>query len=173
MTAALAVRGAFALLVLATVVSRLSDDPRRAIDMRDVVAGMLAGQGLESRLSSAGPGNALASVDIEVARCSGTVKIMPLGLTIAEEAWLSEAIDLKASKRFVYVEGQWPDVDRIGLRLEWLKHRVLAAVGMSRYETALSVLLLVGPPGCNLAEITDWRMMWDKGALRRIGLSPG
>jgi hypothetical protein len=173
MTAVVVVRAVFALLVLATVASRLSADPQLQYDMRAVVTSMLASQGFEPRLSPQGPGNALPSVDIDIARCGGTVKIMPLELTVPEWQWLSEAIDPKAAKRFVYLEGTWHDVDRIGMRLEWLRHRIPAMFGMGRYVTDSVALLLVGPPGCNLAEIVDWRMMWDRRALAQHRVPSG
>jgi hypothetical protein len=173
MTAVAVVRAVFALLVLAAAVSRLLADPQSEIDMRAVVSGMLARQGFEPRLSTQGPGNALASVDIDIAQCAGTLKIVPLELTVAEEPWLSEVLDPKAAKRFVYLEGTWHDVNRIGMRLEWLRHRVPAMLGMSRYIAHPWALLLVGPPGCNVAEIVDWRMMWDRRALAQHRLSPG
>jgi len=141
--------------------------------MRAVVSGMLAGQGFEPRLSPRGPGNALASVDIDIAQCAGTVKIMPLELTVAEESWLSEVLDPKATKRFVYLEGTWHDVDRIGMRFEWLRHRIAAMLGMGRYVTHPWALLLVGPPGCDVTEIVDWRMMWDRRALAQHRLTSG
>ena len=173
MMAVAVVRAVFALLVLAAAGSRLSADPQREIDMRAVVSGVLARQGFEPRLSPQGPGNALASVDIDIARCAGTVKIMPVELTVSEGPWLSEALDPKAAKRFVYLEGTWPDVDRIGMRLEWLRHRILAMLGMGRYITHPWALLLVGPPGCNVTEIVDWRVMWDRRALAQHRLSSG
>jgi hypothetical protein len=43
-------------------------------------------------------------------------------------------------------------------------------VGMSRYVAGPSALLLVGPPGCRVAEAFDWRMMWDAQALSELGL---
>jgi hypothetical protein len=101
------------------------------------------------------------------------VKIMPLELTVPEWQWLSEAIDPKAAKRFVYLEGTWHDVDRVGMRLEWLRHRIPAMFGMGRYVTDSVALLLVGPPGCNLTEIVDWRMMWDRRALAQHRVPSG
>jgi hypothetical protein len=173
MRVAAVVRITFALLVLATVVSRLSAEPARNIDMRAIVSGMLARQGFEPRLSPRGLGNALPTVDVDVAGCAGTVRIMLLELAVPEAAWLSEVLDPKASKRFVYLGGAWPEVDRIGMRLEWLKHRSLAMLGLGRYDTALPALLLVGPAGCDVAGIVDWRTMWDRQVLKQVGFSSG
>jgi hypothetical protein len=170
MTTLMALRAALAMLLLTTVTVRLWFPPPPAVDMRTAVGAILALKGFRPRLRQQGPGNALASVDIEVPGCDGIVQIMSLELTVWEGDWLREAIDPSASKRFVYLEGTWPDVDRMGMRLEWLKHKALSMVGMSRYVAGPSALLLVGPPGCRVAEAFDWRMMWDAQALSELGL---
>jgi hypothetical protein len=59
------------------------------------------------------------------------------------------------------------------MRLEWLRHRIPAMFGMGRYVTDSVALLLVGPPGCNLTEIVDWRMMWDRRALAQHRVPSG
>jgi hypothetical protein len=170
MIALMALRAALAMLLLATVAVRIWFPSPPAVDMRTAVSAILTLKGFQPRLSPQGPGNALASVDIDVPGCGGIVRIMPVQLTVWEGTWLREALDPSASKRFVYVDGTWPDVDRIGMRLVWFKHKALSLVGMSRYVAGPSALLLVGPPGCRVAEVADWRMMWDSQALSELGL---
>jgi hypothetical protein len=165
-----ALRGALLALLLATVAVKLWLPPSPAVDMRTAVSAILSLEGFRPRLSPQGPGSALESVDIEVPRCGGIVQVMPLRLAVWEGTWLREALDPRASRRFVYLDGAWPDVDRIGMRLEWLKHKALSVVGMSRYVAGPFALLLVGPPGCRVAEVVDWRMMWDRQALSQLGL---
>jgi hypothetical protein len=170
MTARCALRAAFLMLLAAAVAGKIWLAAAPPVNMLEVVDAVLSHEGYRSHLRAEGPNNQPFAVVVEAPGCSGPVTVRTIDLDYWEGAWLQQVLEPNASRRFVYMDGAWPTVSRIRLRLERLRHKVLALLGMSPYATELPPLLVLEPPGCHIASTIDWRLMWDRQMLSKLDL---
>jgi hypothetical protein len=161
-------RAAFTALLLATLASKAQTSPTAPTDILDIRAGItdaLARQGLAAREDKASQGHVFAgSILFDAPGCDRVVRVVPVSISLWEGPLLNEAIGSDDQKHFLYLDGTWLTEDRIGIRLEWLKHRSLAMLGLSRYIASPFVLLVVEPRGCDVVKTVDWRSVWEPRA---------
>jgi hypothetical protein len=157
---AVALRTAFAALLLATVISKMyAPNVDRALD-----AGVLAALALHGLSPHRGPseeGAALfPSIYFEAPGCDGVVQVMPIQLNLQEGPLLDGVGAPSYVRRFIYLDRTWQNPDRLGMRLVWLKYRALYMLGLSPYVPSTLALLVAQPNGCQAAEAIDWRSVW-------------
>ena len=51
------------------------------------------------------------------------------------------------------------------MRLTWLRHRALFTLGLGRFVTNKTGLLVASPPGCHIAPAIDWSLVWDRRTM--------
>jgi hypothetical protein len=170
MTARLAFRAAFLTLLAATVAGRIWVVLAPPVSMLAVVDAVLTHEGYRSHLRTEGADHQPFAVAVEAPGCSGPVTVRTIDLDYWEGAWVQEVLEPDASRRFVYMDGVWPTVSRVRLRLKRLRHKLLALLGVSPYVTAVPPLLVLEPSGCHVADAIDWRMIWDRHTLSKAGL---
>ena len=61
---------------------------------------------------------------------------------------------------FVYLDRKWSAANRFAVRKEWLKHRMLALLGLSPYVPMPVALQIVVPTDCRAADAIDWSRVW-------------
>ncbi len=158
---AAALRVTFAVLLLATVVSKVYT-PR--LDDRDLDPGVFAAvahYGLTPHRGPAEAGTALfPSIYFDAPGCDGAVKVVPIKLSLQEAPLLDSVGGPSYVRRFVYLGRTWDNLDRVGMRLEWLKHKSLYVLGLSPYAPTSSALVVAEPRGCHAAEAIDWSLVW-------------
>jgi hypothetical protein len=159
-------RAVFVALLLATLASKAQTSPTASIgvlDIRASIIDVLAGQGLAAREDQAGQGQVFAgSVLFHAPGCDREVRVVPVSISLWEGPLFDEVIGPDHAKHFRYLDGAWLTEDRIGIRLEWLKHRALAMFGLSRYIASPFVLLIAEPRGCDVVKTVDWRLVWER-----------
>ena len=158
---ATALRLTLAALLLATVISKVYT-PR--LDDRDLDPGVFAAvahYGLTPRRGPPEAGTALfPSIYFEAPGCDGAVKVVPIKLSLQEAPLLDSVGGPSYVRRFVYLGRTWDNLDRFGMRLEWLKHKSLFVLGLSSYAPTSSALLVAEPRGCHAVEAIDWSLVW-------------
>lgn len=158
-------RMALAVLLLATVVSKVYT-PR--LDDRDLDPGVfatVAHYGLTPRRGPAEAGSALfPAISFEAPGCSGAVQVVPIKLNLQEAPLLGSVGGPGYVRHFIYLGRTWHNLDRLGMRLEWLKHKSLSVLGLSPYAPTSSALMVAEPRGCHAAEAIDWSRVWRSGS---------
>lgn len=101
-------------------------------------------------------------VQFEVPGCDGSVEIRSIHINLQEAPMLKAVIKPNHMKQFAYLDQTWHSENRLGMRLTWLRHRLLSLLGLSRFVTGSEGLLIVSPPGCHAAEDIDWSLVWDR-----------
>jgi hypothetical protein len=161
-------RAAFVVLLVGTLAGKAQTSPTAGSEIPSVRAGVvdvLAGQGLAAREDKATQGHVFAgSILFDAPGCDREVRVVPVSISLWEAPLFREAIGPGHTKHFLYLDGTWLTEDRIGIRLEWLKHRALAMFGLSRYTTSSVVVLIVEPRGCEVVKSIDWRSIWEQPA---------
>ena len=161
-------RAIFALLIIATVASKLQASARRDPDMRAAVVDVLARQGIESRVDSARTYSLLgAAVRFRMPGCDGSIDVVPIELNLHQTPLLDAIVEPGSVRHFVYLTRTSVSADRIGMRLEWLKYKALSVLGLSPYETISVALAVVEPRGCQAWSSIEWRTVWDRQTIER------
>jgi hypothetical protein len=90
--------------------------------------------------------------------CSSTARIFLVDLNLQMMPMLDQVIEAGYARRIVYMGRTWPGEDRLGLRLEWLKHKALALSALgdtsrTRQRSSSQSRPAVGLPTC-------WTGVW-------------
>lgn len=64
--------------------------------------------------------------------------------------------------RYYFFDTGWPEQNRIGMFLAWVKTSALSAVGASPYLPVLTAIALVEAPQCSSRQELDWQSIWVK-----------
>lgn len=157
----LALRAALVGLLVTTAASKaqlaLTDPP----DMRAAVVSIAEHNGLLVSNSADGQADALGDpITFQTPECEDFGQIFLVELGLQSLPMLNHVIDRGYTRQFVYLGRTWTRHDRLGMRLEWLKQKPLALVGVGKYNVNESALLIAEPPDCDRAGRIDWSALW-------------
>jgi hypothetical protein len=159
-------RGLFAAALVATAANKLSVSSTGEFDLSGSVKAVLARQGAILREDPLARSDIARSMLFDVPGCDGALQVVPVNLGLEESALFDTVIRKDYARRFVYLEKVWFDVDRLGMRAEWMKHKVFSIFGFGQYVTVSTALLVAEPPGCDAAEKIDWPSVWDRSSAQ-------
>ena len=145
-------------ITIADKVARLQSVP---VDMHSAVLSVAMRNGWTVRELASLPDNPLGKpIEFRVAACDGPGHIFLLHLSLQAAPMLEHVIPPDHTRRLVYLGRTWLRQDRFGMRLEWLKQRLLASVGWGHYEANETVLVIAEPKECGAADKIDWSAVW-------------
>jgi hypothetical protein len=157
-------------LLLATATAKISG-PRLASepDIRAATIAVLALKGWPAYEQPADASEVLgAPIYFEAPGCRQTAQIFLTDVNLQVMPLLDQIIKPGYTRRIVYMGRTWHTEDRLGMRLEWLKHKFLELFGLGRYVTSSKALVIAEPAGCRAAERLDWGLAWDRETLERV-----
>jgi hypothetical protein len=92
--------------------------------------------------------------------CAGEARVTPVQINLQEAPLFDGLTSADQSWRLIYLGQTWTEPDRLGLRLEWIKHKALAILGRGPYAPDKTVLFVVAPRACQVADSIDWQRVW-------------
>jgi hypothetical protein len=168
----LVLRSILATLVLATAAGKIWSTRQLEADIRPATIAVVALKGWPTHAEAEDPADILrAPIEFLPPGCNGTARIFLVDLNLQMMPMLDQMIEAGYTRRIVYMGRTWPSEDRLGLRLEWLKHKVLALFGVGRYVASSTALVVAEPPGCRAADLLDWGLAWDRQTLAAVSTS--
>jgi hypothetical protein len=159
-----------AALLLATATGkiwapRLTADP----DIRSATVAVLALKGWPAKVQPADPSQILdAVIHFEPPACEEAVQIFLTNVNLQKLPYLDQTLKAGYTRRVIYMGRTWQSEDRLGMRLEWLKYKILALFGLGRFVASSTVLVIAEPAGCRAADLPDWGLAWDRQMLASI-----
>ena len=158
----LAMRALFVVLLLATTAVKLRASSAPELDVRAALIGVVDRHGWSS---SATPSELqhplLDSVSFQAPGCDGLVQIFSVDPNLQMAPLLDQVIGPRYRRTVAYLGGRWSTVDRLGIRLEWLKHRSSLLLGLSRYAAHFPAPIMIAEPlHCQVVEMIDWSQAW-------------
>jgi hypothetical protein len=152
-----------------TVVSKLQTP--LGIDRRDLISGVvrvLAEHQFKSE-ADLNPARRVLPVAVrfEAPGCDRPIDVVTIHINLHEAPLFDAAIGTAGTRQFVYLDRIWTEENRLGMRLTWLRHKVLSFLGLGRLEAITLGLLVISPSGCHAAQAIDWSKVWDKRTIAR------
>lgn len=157
----LALRVVLAGILVATVAYKVQHAGAEPPDIRASVMHLLARQGWPAQeVAGSAPEIIGNVVTFRAAGCNldGQIYVVDLGFQAAPI--LDQSIAADYTRHIAYLGRTWERQDRVSLRLEWLKQKVLSAFGIGHYAVNNVALVIAEPPGCHAADKIDWSAAW-------------
>jgi predicted Rdx family selenoprotein len=149
-------------MTLAEKVSRLQAVP---VDMHGAVLSFAVRNGWTAQEIASTPDSPLGKpITFRDAACERSGQIFLLHLSLQAAPMLDHAIPPDHTRRFVYLGRTWLTQDRWGMRVEWLKQRLLGLFGLGHYEVNETVLVIAEPNDCHVGDKVDWGPVWKQHA---------
>jgi len=158
---AVALRAALIGLLVASVGYKLQRVDTERPDIRSAVMDLIARKGWPAeQLAGSSPEVIGKIVTFRAEGCglNGQVYVVDLGFQAVPI--LDRAIEPDYKRHIAYLGRTWDTPDRVGVRLEWLKQKVLSALGIGDYAVNDVALVIAEPPGCRVADKVDWSGAW-------------
>lgn len=105
------------------------------------------------------------AVHFQAPGCEGPVEVMPVDINLQVAPLFDTVVKPNYVRQFVYLDQTWSSENRLGMRLTWLRHRALFTLGLGRFVTNKTGLLVASPPGCHIAPAIDWSLVWDRRTM--------
>ena len=157
-------RAMLAGLLIATVAAKIWGPRNIAeIDTRAAVVALVTGQGWSAYDDAATSPNHLGkAINFRAPECEAQGQVFPIDLGLQLAPMLNDIIRPGYTRRFVYIGRTWLSEDRFGMRLEWLKYRVLSIFGLGRYVANETALVIAEPHDCRVADKVVWSAVWER-----------
>jgi hypothetical protein len=159
--------GLFAIILLGSLAARerAGDVPLESGNLEAAVIRVARSHGLTFREAATVTDARLRALAFDASGCARPVLAVFLAVTLQEEAAVRSVRGPGDVLRYVYLDGTWETPDRLGIFIQRVKHEALAGFGLTQYVPSRSVLLVESPPGCQVADAVDWRVVWDRDYL--------
>lgn len=167
-------RAVFVSLLLLTVVTQTQGplDSDRERLTRNVLE-VLAGQGLSARAALPPARDILpVAAQFQAPGCGDRIEVLLFHINLQEAPLFDAVLKPNYARQFAYLDETWFSENRLGMRLTWLKHRVRSVLGLSRFMRSKDGLLIVSPPGCQIAQTVDWSLVWDRRTMTPARVAP-
>jgi hypothetical protein len=157
----LALRVILVALLILTIADKVWRPRATPSDMGREVLSFAARNGWTAHQEAAATDSPLGSpITFRAESCDKPGQIYLVHLSLQAAPMLNHVIPPDYARRFVYLGRTWFIEDRWGMRLEWLKQRVLSLFGLARYTVNDTVLVITEPGGCHIADNVDWSLVW-------------
>lgn len=168
----LLMRGLLVVLLLVSAAGKIWSTRQLETDIRPATIAVVALKGWPTHEEAEKPADILRPpIEFLAPGCSGTARIFLVDLNLQMMPMLDQVIEAGYTRRIVYMGRTWLSEDRLGLRLEWLKHKALSLFGLGRYVASSTALVITEPPGCRAADLLDWTLAWDRQTLAAASTS--
>ena len=105
-----------------------------------------------------------AAARIEAPGCDGSIDVIPVHINLQEAPLFDTFVNPKYTRLFAFLDKTWSREDRIGMRLTWLRHKLLSFLGLGHFLNSTTGLLIASPAGCSAALAIDWAPVWRPAA---------
>jgi hypothetical protein len=159
----LLLRVVFSALLLATVSVGLlpSEKTDGNAGVRAAIVRVLTVQGLSVQAYPAARlEDALAPVLFAAPGCQGMLQVITVSLSLQEAPMLEAYLEPTFKRRYVYLGRIWFAADPFAMRVEWVKYKALAILGLRRHAMPKTALVVAEPQDCHAVEQIDWRPVW-------------
>jgi hypothetical protein len=156
--------GALLILTVAGKIHVSSKSSPEATISRAVVK-VLKAHGLNGSVHVSETRNVLrSSIEVHPPGCDRAIEILPVDINLQAAPLFDIVIEPGYTMWFAYLDRTWRFEDRMDMRFTWLRHKALSILGLGRFVTIPTGLLIAEPPGCHAGHI-DWSMVWDTRTL--------
>lgn len=170
----LLLRGILVLLLLVSAVGKIGGARQPETDIRPAAVAVLTLKGwpTHEQTVTENPSDILRPpIEFLAPGCDRAARIFMINLNLQMMPMLDQVIDAGYTRRIVYMDRTWLSEDRLGLRLEWLRHKALSLFGLGRYVASSTALVITEPPGCRASDLLDWSLAWERDTLASVSTS--
>jgi hypothetical protein len=160
----------FAGLFLVTAAGRIQVSRTAPPEGSDPVAGFLERQGLTVH-KELSPPDQYGTV-FSAPGCDRLLNVKTLSISLQEVPLFEAAAGPHDARRYIYLGEIRPTAEPVSLRARWVKHQMLATLGLAPYRQLRTVLFVAEPPGCDAVKRIDWRSFWSTAAASRGSETP-
>jgi hypothetical protein len=160
-------RTVLAALLIMTVAGKLhvSAGPSPEPSFSQAVMRVLQAHGLQGHRRNWSARDVLhTTIEFQAPGCDRTIEIIPIEINLQAAPLFDLVVEPGYTTRFAYLDRTWPLEDRMGMRSAWLRNKALSILGLGRFVTLPTGLLIAEPPGCEVGKI-DWSLVWDRRTL--------
>lgn len=120
--------------------------------------------GLPLKENPASPTSILSSaVYFQRPECSESSVVTPFSLNYEALPLLARMVPIERyAHRFAYLDGSWPEQNRVLMFAEWLGHATRNLADMTRYLPVKTAVVVADPAACRIVTSIDWRLVWDR-----------
>jgi hypothetical protein len=157
-------RAMLAGLLIATVAAKIWGSRNSTeVDTRAAVIALVKGQGWSAYDEAATSPSALGkAINFWAPECEALGQVFAIDLGLQLAPMLDGVIRPGYTRRFVYIGRTWLTEDRFGMRLEWLKYRVLSIFGLGTYVANETALVIAEHHDCRMADKVRWSAVWER-----------
>jgi hypothetical protein len=158
----------FAVILLGTLLAndRAADMAIESDDIEPAAIRLARSHGLVLRGDAPATDANFRVLTFDAQSCAAPILVVLLSVTFEQEALVRSLLAKQHDVlRYVYLDRSWDMPDRFAVFVEWKKHRILSALGLTPYVATKNMLLLASPPNCHAADTIDWKVVWDRNYL--------
>lgn len=160
-------RGILAALLVATAAGKIWGSPGEP-DLRAAAVAVIEAKGWPVSQGQGIPDLIGPPIHFTMPGCQRPTQVFLLSPNLQLLPLVERIVEADYTRRIVYMGRTWSAEDRMGLRLEWLKWKVLSVFRLGRFVASSTALMIAEPPGCNVAEAVDWGLAWDRRTIARL-----
>ena len=108
-----------------------------------------------------------AAARIQAPGCDEPIEVIPIHINLQEAPIFDVFVKPNYTRQFFYLDKTWFSEDRVGMRLTWLKNKLLSFFGLGHFVNSTTGLLIASPPGCIVASTIDWSPVWSRRTAER------
>jgi len=161
------------LLLLSTLAVRFHalqsrDTMVASFDMDAAIKALIGENGLALRENPA-PLPSILSVAVYFQRqeCAAPSVVVPFDLNFEASPLLARVAPPQSySHRFFYLDGSWPEQERVLIFGEWLRHAVLSLAGATPFLPVKTAVVVAEPATCQASIRLDWRAIWERSRIQ-------
>ena len=135
-----------------------------SFDIESTITTLIRQQGLPIGENPARPPSVLSSaVYFQRPECAEPSVILPFSLNHEALPLLARLVPMQRySYTFIYLDGSWPEQNRLLTFVEWFRHASLDLADATPYFPVKTAVVLAEPALCRISTDIDWRLVWDK-----------
>lgn len=161
-------RGLLATLLIATAAGKIWGSGLAEPDIRRAALAVLTSKGWPASQGPGIPHVTDGPILFTAPGCSSETQVYLIGLSLQVLPILDGVSQPGSTRRIVYLGRTWGAPDRLALRLEWLRWKLLSPFGLGRFVPGSLALAVFDPPGCHSAETIDWGLAWDRRTIAQL-----
>jgi hypothetical protein len=161
------------LLLLSTVAVRIHalqsrDTIASSFDIDAAIKTLIRENGLPLRENPAKPSSILSvAVYFQRQECAAPSVVVPFDLNFEALPLLDRMAPPQSyTHSFFYLDGSWPEQDRVRIFSEWLKHAVLNLAGATPFLPVKTAVVVAEPESCQASVRVDWRAIWERSRFQ-------
>jgi hypothetical protein len=156
-----------AALLIMTVAGKIHISAKSSPDatISRAVVKVLAAHGMSGHVRVSSTRDVLRfSVEVRSPGCERTIEILPVDINLQAAPLFDIVVEPGYTMSFAYLDRTWRFEDRMDMRFTWLRNKALSIIGLGRFVTIPTGLLIAEPPGCHVGPV-DWSLVWDTRTL--------